>query len=243
MMGASKDEEADFIPGIFNYCDRWCERCPMTNRCLLFHRESLQRAEHYSKGEDPDDWAVVLNDVHLELTETMQMLKQSAGEEGIDLEEIAEDAEVNRPNISNHPLRIKAHRFAMDSHRYLDKLCTYIHEEEQKGISTDRLEDLQDCFQVLTWYHMQIAAKLDRALMSKLRKTLIEVQVDDASGSAKVAYIGLLKSLDALTKVYEWNKPMRGDIMPLLNTIYELTEEVNQEFPGHKTFKRPGFAD
>jgi hypothetical protein len=25
-----------FIVGIFNYCDRWCERCPLTNRCRLF---------------------------------------------------------------------------------------------------------------------------------------------------------------------------------------------------------------
>ena len=25
-----------FIVGIFNYCDRWCERCPLTNRCRVF---------------------------------------------------------------------------------------------------------------------------------------------------------------------------------------------------------------
>jgi hypothetical protein len=22
------------IPGVYNYCDRWCERCPLTSRCL-----------------------------------------------------------------------------------------------------------------------------------------------------------------------------------------------------------------
>jgi len=25
-----------FIPGIYNYCDRWCERCPLTARCLNY---------------------------------------------------------------------------------------------------------------------------------------------------------------------------------------------------------------
>jgi hypothetical protein len=25
-----------FIVGIFNYCDRWCERCPLTSRCRVF---------------------------------------------------------------------------------------------------------------------------------------------------------------------------------------------------------------
>jgi hypothetical protein len=28
--------EKRFIPGIYNYCDRWCERCPQTSRCLNF---------------------------------------------------------------------------------------------------------------------------------------------------------------------------------------------------------------
>jgi hypothetical protein len=25
-----------FISGIYNYCDRWCERCPQTSRCLNY---------------------------------------------------------------------------------------------------------------------------------------------------------------------------------------------------------------
>ena len=28
-----------FIPGIFNYCDRWCERCAFTARCRTFAME------------------------------------------------------------------------------------------------------------------------------------------------------------------------------------------------------------
>ena len=34
-----------FIPGIFNYCDRWCERCPFTARCLNFALSEEQFAE------------------------------------------------------------------------------------------------------------------------------------------------------------------------------------------------------
>jgi hypothetical protein len=25
-----------FLEGIYNYCDRWCERCPFTSRCLNY---------------------------------------------------------------------------------------------------------------------------------------------------------------------------------------------------------------
>src|SRR3979409_1759466 len=29
----------EFISGIYNYCDRWCERCPLTARCLVYATE------------------------------------------------------------------------------------------------------------------------------------------------------------------------------------------------------------
>jgi len=28
-----------FIAGIYNYCDRWCERCPLSHRCLTHAME------------------------------------------------------------------------------------------------------------------------------------------------------------------------------------------------------------
>ena len=33
------DGEENFIPSIFNYCDRWCERCPFTYREILSVRD------------------------------------------------------------------------------------------------------------------------------------------------------------------------------------------------------------
>ena len=29
-------QDPNFISGIYNYCDRWCERCPFTARCMNF---------------------------------------------------------------------------------------------------------------------------------------------------------------------------------------------------------------
>ena len=29
-------QNSQYIEGIYNYCDRWCERCPMTSRCLNY---------------------------------------------------------------------------------------------------------------------------------------------------------------------------------------------------------------
>jgi len=25
-----------FVPGIYNYCDQWCQRCALTSRCMNY---------------------------------------------------------------------------------------------------------------------------------------------------------------------------------------------------------------
>lgn len=41
----------EHIPGVYNYCDRWCERCPLTRRCLNFAMEQEQLREDFD-GDD-----------------------------------------------------------------------------------------------------------------------------------------------------------------------------------------------
>jgi len=49
----AKDKDSHFIPGIYNYCDRWCERCAFTHRCRVYatqqqfeEQANEDRAEH-----------------------------------------------------------------------------------------------------------------------------------------------------------------------------------------------------
>jgi hypothetical protein len=249
-MGAKKDFAADFISGIYNYCDRWCEKCPLTHRCLLFHQQAEMRSRHLEAGEDPEDWDVVLKDVGDNLREAAEGFVKLAEERGIDLKQIVEDdeEEYKSQDFKDHPLRKKAHKFAMDSHHFLEKLSTLLHEEQRKAISVEQLDDLQECFETLSWYHMQIAVKIDRALSGRASSAKFAEEygpgfLNDSDGSAKVAYLGIIRCMDALTKVYQWNQPFHLDIMPLLEMLHELAEEVDESFPAHKTFKRPGFDD
>ena len=67
------------IPGIYNYCDRWCERCPFTSRCLNYEMSE----EKFGDLEDGD----LSNEVFWQrlsetLQETMSMLKEMAEERG-----------------------------------------------------------------------------------------------------------------------------------------------------------------
>jgi hypothetical protein len=64
-----------FVSGIYNYCDRWCERCPVTAKCYLYWQEQQTEAEHRAAGRDPDDWAVLLDDVKKQFEEAIRLLR------------------------------------------------------------------------------------------------------------------------------------------------------------------------
>ncbi len=40
-----KVQDPKYIPGIYNYCDRWCERCQFTSRCLNHSIEEKQNCK------------------------------------------------------------------------------------------------------------------------------------------------------------------------------------------------------
>ena len=71
------------IPGIYNYCDGRCPRCPFTERCLTFlDNRELESAVVPSSIADMVDTS---------LRRTLGILTEVARREGIDLEDITKD--------------------------------------------------------------------------------------------------------------------------------------------------------
>lgn len=50
-----EQDESGYIPGIFNYCDRWCERCAFTLRCRTYAMESSMRRLRDMRDDDGDE--------------------------------------------------------------------------------------------------------------------------------------------------------------------------------------------
>src|SRR5687768_3421788 len=74
-----------FIEGIFNYCDRWCERCTMTRYCRVFALEALQEAE---RGKPMDDWTdeEYQEFLHGSVEESVDTIRTALEEAGIKLD-------------------------------------------------------------------------------------------------------------------------------------------------------------
>ncbi|HCX74562.1 MAG TPA: hypothetical protein DHU93_03165, partial [Algoriphagus sp.] len=74
--------DSNFIPGIYNWCDRWCERCSFTSRCRVY-----EKTENTSNSEPEEFW----ENLSQSFQETIDLLKNTAEEFGINLDEIEEE--------------------------------------------------------------------------------------------------------------------------------------------------------
>src|SRR5688572_8678500 len=82
-------DNPNFIEGIYNYCDRWCERCPMTHRCLVY--ASTPQEESVENGSSEEKQHAMMRQVEDSFQLTIDLLNKFAEEQGIDLKEMAKD--------------------------------------------------------------------------------------------------------------------------------------------------------
>lgn len=257
-----------FIPGIYNYCDRWCERCPMTSRCRLF--SDLQSGRYRLSTEERD----VENEAFWDrmgdkFDETVQKIHEAAARRKFDIDwddlEL-DDEELDAYQEKEERIRekVERHSAACTALAYSDCLAEWFEagedsfearrrelvQQAEMGLDADKLvqeaEDLKDALEVLRWYEHQIYVKIARALHGLYDDFVQEDFVDDpiqtdANGSAKVALIGIQRSMAALGNlllVFEEHEDRILDLLVLLEHAKRLVEET---FPDARAFRRPGF--
>jgi len=219
----------DLISGIYNYCDRWCERCPLTSRCLVYATEQ-------EDNDSPQNRDVCNEAFWRKLTaifqETREMIVVWAGEAGVDLNGTPDNDDTRhkrkRQLVDNHPLT-KAGK------RYANAASDWFREFDQ----TIEVSDLEDAREVIQWYQYQIAVKTMRALSG--RKEELDEDPKDSDGSAKVALIGIDRSI-AAWRMMQLSLPDRVEsIVPLILQLERLRLRLEKSFPQARDFVRPGF--
>src|SRR5262249_26051614 len=108
--------DPNFIPGIYNYCDRWCERCPFCSRCSLY-----ATLEASAVAEDPDirdlNNAKFWRNLETVFKDAHDLIRECAKEAGIDLDEIGLDEapathDAETQNAQRHELSVLARDYA-----------------------------------------------------------------------------------------------------------------------------------
>src|SRR4030066_1042070 len=158
-----------FIPGIYNYCDRWCERCPQTHRCLNFSIGEEEFSDPQTRDIRNEAFWKKLSEI---LGETLEMLREEGKKWGIDLESL--DSESNTEHIRVSDEAVQGHVISRAAKGYAKRVEDWFREREEHLIETATVlsegVNLEEAFEVIRWYQYFIAAKVMRAILGKMEE-------------------------------------------------------------------------
>lgn len=247
--------ESGFIPGIYNYCDRWCERCEQQLHCMSFVMgKRIEEKGGFNFGQEVDQeeesiWSRLKNIFE----STYEVLHELAEEQGIEVEDIYASENINkefwgeelenRTKVEEYSRRVEMSDIVRIcviyenlADKYLERIFDYF---EGLGVK-DKV--LDEAFDVVNWYLDLIQAKMRRAFYGYYHeKSLDGKEVEDYNGSAKVALIAIERSIEGWHIIREKCLDYRQEIGHLLVILSQLAEDINKQFPQAWDFQRPGF--
>ena len=254
-------DNPNLIPGIYNYCDRWCERCSMTARCSVFQTTPQLDPDDFANEED--FFKEVFKGVSDSFQLTMELLQESADERGIDLDAIdvdddwKEKRERSKAEAQSNPMSILAMEYLDLGKKWLDNseealkvLQENLQSAAMMGLADRNPEQeaiaLKDALEVIPYYLHQIYSKVIRAQEGREEDDAWFEENDfpkDSDGSAKVALIGIDNSIVAWGTMLHHLPTQEDVILPILSRLEHLRKLVETSFPAARGFKRVGFDD
>ncbi|MDO8543355.1 MAG: hypothetical protein Q7S40_23195 [Opitutaceae bacterium] len=257
-------QDPKLIEGVYNYCDRWCERCPLTARCLLFKLDRGRPARRGAGSSERQSQDLHNEEFWDELATSfalaMRVIRREAKKRGIDfdapgaLANAEETARARREHAAREGrvLHRSAVAYIKTAKALMDRLPEEMAEIEQALATQVRLgagnphavaAEIRDAWQVVQWYLWMVDVKLQRAFSSRVSHALEApgTSTRDADGSAKVALIAIDRSIAAWARLRSHFSGEADAILDLLVQLDRLRHAAERDFPHARAFKRPGF--
>ena len=231
-----------FIPGIYNYCDRWCERCPQTSRCLNISISEEEFSDPETRDIRNEAFWNKLSGI---FGETLELLRESAKKWGIELEtlDLADDTERMRANDE----AAEDHVISQAAKSYSKSVGDWFREREGHFFGTAAVVNegvnLEEAIEVIQWYQYFIAAKVMRAIRGKMAEEEegCDEFPNDSDGSAKIALIAIDRSIAAWAVIEHYISDCDKEVMDVITFLDGLRQAVEKTFPNARSFIRPGF--
>jgi hypothetical protein len=243
----------DFISGIYNYCDRWCERCPFSSRCLVYAMEAEDTDDLAGRDINNAEFWDKLRSI---FEQTKEMIVAWAEEEGIDLNSAVEESEIEKhrqksKDVRDHELSAAAKAYAILTNEWFDQELVEVQGADDRSTPVseepETSEMAYDATQVIRWYQYLIAAKTMRALMAAGEDEYEEERPEDlpntSDGSIKVALIAIDRSISAWRMMQLALADRADSVIPLLLSLERLRLNLETTFPLARDFVRPGFDE
>jgi nuclear transport factor 2 (NTF2) superfamily protein len=240
-------DDPELIPGIHNYCDRWCERCPLTKRCAVFAIEQAESTDPSTHDPENETFWLRLKGT---LDAALEMLEEMAREAGVDLDTLVaeEDAalasRVDR-ETGEHELVRAAMEYMRMAGEWFELADGQTGDTSTEAGPESKAAGLKEIEQVILWYHAFICAKLRRAVQQELRgrPAGMNDMPEDSDGSAKIALIAIDRSTAAWWRMRAHFPRRKDRILNFLVRLERLRRGTEKAFPNAGAFVRPGFDE
>jgi hypothetical protein len=247
-----------FIPGIYNYCDRWCERCTFMMRCSNYALSEEPFSDAGDRDSRHERFWEKLGEV---LQVTLDMLHDEAERRGlnlaaVDMAAVAEAEKEIEACASNHECTRSANAYSAQVEQWFDAAHAIFTEEARElelkfqldlpdSNPVEEAAKLGDTVDVIRWYQDLISVKLQRAIASQVEETedTGTEYPKDSDGSAKVALIGMDRSIAAWGTMLREFPSEENRILAILVHLQRLRRRTEEQFPAARSFVRPGFDE
>lgn len=222
-----------FIVGIYNYCDRWCERCSLTSYCSVFatraEAEALLDPQLKAIAEAPPLPEEVPPAPPAWLQELLDDVEQAS------LDAASGQGSVPAPRAlpaEHRAIQTRAEEYARRAHEWLTA--------RQAGSD----ERPTDGHEVIDWFHMLIAVKIHRALSVRPGQEPEDPGwPSDRDGSAKVALLGMDRSRAAWRDLADRGLVAAEYADRFIADLMWLEGALERARPKARAFVRPAFDE
>lgn len=223
------------ISGIFNYCVRWCERCPFTMRCANF--DIIEGLGDFDESEKPPV-EEIMRDMPTQLDEVIKELKihcENAGYDWSLIHSNLSDYEAEQAELNRKELGAASRNFMIQ----LFRLSRMMGEGNNPASWRNPIE-------VLKWYGTFLNSKVNRAIGNPLdpcRSERDEGPQSAENGSAKLALLSMSRALAAVTVMLREPGAYQEELLTIVLDLLRLQQSLRFTFPNAAAFERPGFDE
>jgi predicted nucleic acid-binding protein len=249
------NQQVDIIPGIYNHCDTWCERCLFTSRCRSFQIQAEAGLVKLQNSE---------SDIITQLTDALNLTKQYMDKLTQHQEPTGDDAPsdaqahsleeepVRNPNLTFYPVTPLANQYLRQTGQWLKEEKLLLEQtgrqqiqEVALGIRTEEeamaiLNALKDAWEMIRWYRTLIPVKIQSALRALNNPTDDTLLNTYHLGKAKLVLVSADRSVLAWQTMIEYYPEKTDDLLDLLVLLSRIRQEMERLFPDARAFQRPG---
>ena len=230
------------IPGIYNYCNRRCERCAFTDRCLTY-----ADVRDYERRHPAAD---ALDPVRDSFRKTWALIEAWCEREGIDFEKLR--AESNSDSARAAERRADDEVWGDPLHQlawsYTSAAFEIVKSLENAAPFHAWPRRVRDAIDTIGWSSGMVSAKTHRALHGLRGREDEPIEWDeiqnDWNGSAKVARLVIADTLAAWEVLLaDGRAAADSPLRQIVSLLQRVEAGLAERFPRAMEFVRPGFDE